>query len=284
MADWKNKLKAIQIENPKKIVLEKTIKEENSTRIQSDSYYNLANVIDRLIKKISIEKQKSFKEKNVTLIKNLEKELIIKRAENIHLIAKLRRHYPNLSASEIGEKQHILESEIADKIAQFEENKIAKQKAEVLKRKEDALKLKIIEEEKNRLKQELIQKKANELVSIFKITKCKKCDDGFQSIICSICNGTLQCPPRDIVISQRFICSNTSPKCPTCFGTGIGSLEKKVVTTRCACLTGKENIICKTCEGTRLEVSNHLQENFLDQVRGDLELVDAIKKLIKFRN
>ncbi len=285
MADWKSQLKSIEISERKKIDLEPTkANEERTTRTHDDSYYNLASIIDRLIKKISSEKKKSYKEKNFNLIKELEKELDTRRRENINLIARLRQYYPDLSVSEIGARQHILEAEIKNKKSELEAKRVAKLKAEELRKREEELRLEAIEEE--RVKKELAarQKKSKDLISFYKIKKCKQCTGGYQTIICPNCHGTLICSPREIVVSQRFSCSNTSPKCPTCSGTGVGWQEKKVISTTCDCRNGMAVVACETCYGTRLEATNQSQKDLIDQIKSDLEVVKIIKKLIKFRD
>jgi hypothetical protein len=118
------------------------------------------------------------------------------------------------------------------------------------------------EKEKERIKRKKeieLTKEAKLLFKEYEIKECDFCKNGVEQTLCPECNGTKFSSLRSVLETVSATCSNTSPNCPHCFGTGVYTQVKEVFTTECSCKTGMLRQKCKSCNGTGLSVKAKLQ-------------------------
>jgi hypothetical protein len=269
MKDWKHNLEKIKeaITNDEELVIKdeaaKPAKTQGApTKTKPSSKRNFAEDVQFIQEQIVLEKSKPPKRRNPEKILTLQVELKLAQDKLNDLITKLRVYYPKLTFSQISSNLSTLVDEINTKIrSSKEEEKEQKRKAdERMFQQRQALAQQQYEYEK--ANQKIFEQKEQELISDAKtlikehsIELCDECSGkGTLRIFCPECNGTKFCSPRPVMKSVAGICTNTSPNCAHCFGTGVFTVEKKVYTSDCSCKTGVVSQSCKKCGGNSLAV------------------------------
>jgi hypothetical protein len=264
MNDWKSNLEKIKevITNDEVLVMKDvtakpTKKQAAPTKIKKTSKRNFAEDVQFIQAQIVIEKSKPPKRRNLEKVLNLQVELKLAQGRLNDLIAKLRVYYPKLTFSQIAANLSTLVGEINTKIrSSKEEEKEQKRKAdERIFQQRQALAHQQYEYEKaleKILQQKEIEliKEAKSLIKEHSLELCEECKgNGTQRVLCPECDGTKFCSPRPVFKSAAGICTNTSPNCAHCFGTGVFTVEKEIYTSECSCKIGVVHQTCKKCDG-----------------------------------